>query len=445
MTSISNQSAQTLVARAIHDHGLLPMCVVKGGVVAYANAQLTDMFGHKDGLVGMRANEIASAGDQAKLSSALESTLREGTRVHVHFGARRADGSEFKANACATRVGPAEDTTVVMTLSDISAQERSMSELRSLAFADVLTGLPNRALFLDRLRITLLQARRQGGLFGLMVADLDGFKAVNDTLGHDAGDQVLKTAADRFREALRDSDTIARIGGDEFALILPRLGRREDAALLAGRIIRSMSNPMTASGEAVCIGVSIGIATWPENGDDIDTLCLQADAATYAAKRAGKSRYQFAESAGDAARVASCPSFEWSDRHLVGIPIIDDQHRHLASLIEGLGQALRAGREPEQLAALHAGLTAYAQAHFQTEEALMDAHRYEHAERHKNAHRRLLDDLQSLAVSPDSQSMVLTMRFLNDWLFVHIEIDDRPLAAHLAAPAAPVREPGASA
>ena len=432
MTTLSARSARSLVGRAIHDHGLLPMCVVKNGFVAYANAHLAGMFGCKAGLAGTRVSEMASVSEKAMLSAALESTLREGTRVHIHFRASRADGSEFKAQACATRVGSSRGGTVVMTISDVSAQERSMAELHSLAFADVLTGLPNRALFLDRLRITLLQARRQGGLFGIMLADLDGFKEVNDALGHAAGDAVLKTAADRFGGALRDSDTIARIGGDEFALILPHLGRRDDAGLLAGRIIRAMAEPMTAGSDPVCLGVSIGIATWPENGDDLDSLCLQADAAAYAAKRAGKGRYRFAESAGDAARIANCPLFEWSDRHLVGIPVIDEQHRHMTTLIERLGRGLRNGQEHDQLTALFQELAASAQAHFASEEALMDTHHYAHAERHRNSHRRLMEDVESLAVSTDSQSMVLIMRFLNDWMFVHIEAEDRPLAEHLA-------------
>lgn len=153
------------------------------------------------------------------------------------------------------------------------------------ALHDELTGLPNRALFHERLRHLLLTARRGDGIFALLFIDLDGFKAVNDRFGHQDGDLLLRAVAGRLRDALRGADTVARLGGDEFGVLLPDVGTAADADRVARHLGERLRPPFTIAGRSQRIGASIGIALYPAHGADADTLLRRADAAMYRAKR----------------------------------------------------------------------------------------------------------------------------------------------------------------
>lgn len=177
-----------------------------------------------------------------------------------------------------------EGERVVWMLRDVTARAQTESELRERALHDTLTGLPNRALLDDRLTAALASAHRQHGPLSLLLIDLDGFKEVNDELGHFAGDQVLVEVAKRLTSALRESDTAARLGGDEFVALLP-------ATALAGAIETAwtlneiIAKPVTIGATARSVSASIGIATFPEHGRDAASLVAAADAAMYEAKR----------------------------------------------------------------------------------------------------------------------------------------------------------------
>lgn len=165
--------------------------------------------------------------------------------------------------------------------------ERQM--IRHLALHDSLTRLPNRRLFNDRLQLALARAERAKGRLALLYMDLDGFKEVNDSLGHRAGDRVLVETAQRIATLIRKSDTLARVGGDEFMVILPDCSAVEDAQRTAGKIIAGVREPIGLGGRSAHIGVSIGIAMYPEDGREPDDLVRAADRAMYAAKEVGNS------------------------------------------------------------------------------------------------------------------------------------------------------------
>jgi len=174
--------------------------------------------------------------------------------------------------------------------------------LNQLAFYDSLTGLPNRTLFLERLNQTILQASRYKQKAGLLFIDLDNFKRVNDTLGHSVGDLLLQAIADRLLNALRKSDTVAnrvdmetagRLGGDEFTVILPNLKHDEDAATIAQRIAEQLGQSLTLGSHEIVITPSIGIAIYPDDGADVDTLIKSADMAMYYAKRIGPNMFKY--------------------------------------------------------------------------------------------------------------------------------------------------------
>ncbi len=167
-------------------------------------------------------------------------------------------------------------------------------KVRHAASHDGLTNLPNRTLFLDRVSVALATARRNRSQAAVLFIDLDGFKAVNDTLGHEAGDLLLQGVAERLRSCVREMDTVSRHGGDEFTISLVGVTDRDAAALVAKKLISRLSDPFALDGRQANIGASIGIAMYPEHGETAEDLLQQADAAMYAVKHRGKNNFEFA-------------------------------------------------------------------------------------------------------------------------------------------------------
>ncbi|GGR32900.1 putative bifunctional diguanylate cyclase/phosphodiesterase [Deinococcus ruber] len=221
----------------------------------------------------------------------------------------RGEGTHRHADG---RVFPIESSSCVITLGgrelvlgidrDISERKHAQAQLQALnerlahdASHDVLTGLPNRAMLLERLDTELRRAARSETAVAVMFVDLDGFKHVNDTLGHAAGDTVLRTVATRLQCLLRPSDTVARVGGDEFVVVLPDMNMAHDAARVAQRLQAEVSRPMPIQGMDITINCSIGISVSPQDGHDVDTLLRHADLAMYDIKKAGKHAVCFYE------------------------------------------------------------------------------------------------------------------------------------------------------
>ncbi|MFO8049493.1 MAG: PAS domain S-box protein [Desulfosudaceae bacterium] len=175
---------------------------------------------------------------------------------------------------------------------DITERKQAEETIRQMAYHDSLTGLPNRKLFSDRVGLALAQAGRDQNNVAVIMLDLDNFKNINDSLGHDAGDLLLKTAAGRLQAAMRKSDTVARFGGDEFMLLLPGLKGIRDATPVARKIVNSFRRPFLINTRKLVVTTSIGIAVYPDDGTDEATLLKKADIAMYQAKQAGRDRYQ---------------------------------------------------------------------------------------------------------------------------------------------------------
>ncbi|MDZ7843988.1 MAG: sensor domain-containing diguanylate cyclase [Anaerolineales bacterium] len=189
-----------------------------------------------------------------------------------------------------------EDGEIIGTLNsgrDITDRVELEKQLTHLATYDYLTDLPNRMLFNDRLEIALAQAQRYGSMTAVMMMDLDQFKEVNDTLGHDVGDELLKKIGKRIKDLLRKSDTVARMGGDEFGLVLPVITKREDAGKVAAKILGGFNQPFVVGEHPLSLGVSIGIAVYPDDGDSGADLMKKADIAMYRAKGERSNSYQY--------------------------------------------------------------------------------------------------------------------------------------------------------
>ena len=186
---------------------------------------------------------------------------------------------------------------LIGTHADVSDRKAVEEQMRLLAQYDPLTGLPNRALLADRLQMALVQAKRDGDMVALLYLDLDNFKPVNDRFGHAAGDHLLREVAARLRDTVRDSDTVARIGGDEFILLLPAVKSKDDVLAVGAKILQVLAEPFSLPGGTASVTASIGGAIYPLHGADGKELTRRADAAMYRAKELGRNNIQLSESA----------------------------------------------------------------------------------------------------------------------------------------------------
>lgn len=239
----------------------------------------------------------------------IRNVIRTKTANDIEFGIITTKGQErfVLQHVHAITGSKRQLKSLVGTIQDITERKEQENKIRQLAFYDEVTQLPNRLFFIKNLATAIALSRRQSWNFALLFLDLDGFKGVNDTYGHQAGDQLLQEVSRRLKDGLRCSDLtarfdpdlheqkvgVARLGGDEFIILLNALAHPENAATVAGRIHRWINEPVKLSDHLVHVGVSIGISVYPEDGEDSETLLKNADIAMYHAKKLGKGHYQF--------------------------------------------------------------------------------------------------------------------------------------------------------
>jgi len=221
--------------------------------------------------------------------------LRERKTLTFETAHRRKDGRMMPVEVSANLVQVHEQEYNCAFVRDITERKINEAELTRLATHDALTGLPNRNLLNDRIARAILHAKRNKEYAGVMVVDLDKFKFVNDNLGHDAGDELLKEVASRMKSILRASDTVSRLGGDEFVIVLEGVTHPEDCALVGQKLMRIVAEPMILGEVAMAIGASVGIAVYPMNGEDAASLLKNADIAMYQVKSEGRGNFQFYE------------------------------------------------------------------------------------------------------------------------------------------------------
>lgn len=185
----------------------------------------------------------------------------------------------------------------VIVFHDVSLSRANAQKMAFLAQHDFLTGLPNRVLLMERLSQAVGLARRHHKQAALLFTDLDGFKTINDELGHTVGDQLLQSVAGRLAAGVRTTDTVCRQGGDEFVILLSEIEQRQDAARVAEKLLHGVAEPCRISGHELCVTLSIGIAIYPDDGTDVDSLMRGADTAMYQAKAKGRNNYRFFDSA----------------------------------------------------------------------------------------------------------------------------------------------------
>jgi diguanylate cyclase (GGDEF)-like protein/PAS domain S-box-containing protein len=267
------------------------------GRILFINAYQANLAGIKStDLIGQDVDRMFGADHSARSRALDRKVLRSGKSllsfeedIVDHNGTKRV----FLTTKSPLHDGSAIAVGVLTSSLDITDRKRAENHLLHMAHHDALTGLPNRALLLDRVRREIARTRRGDRPFALHLIDLDGFKNINDGLGHSVGDNYLKAVAERLMSLVRDTDTVARLGGDEFAILQTHVTNSEDAADLARRAIEAISAPWTVAGQQVAASASIGVALHPSDGSDAQELLKNTDLAMYRAKAEGGNVHRF--------------------------------------------------------------------------------------------------------------------------------------------------------
>jgi diguanylate cyclase (GGDEF)-like protein/PAS domain S-box-containing protein len=258
----------------------------------YANDSLAKLYGFPGpaAMIGRNLCDLYEPYEQVRVITSIVPMVQQRGRWRGEATGVRFDGVHFPQEISLTAI--AGENSMVCVVRDITERTYAEEQIKHLAYHDALTNLPNRLLFKDRLSVALSHAHREESRLAVLFLDLDRFKVINDSLGHNIGDQLLQAVAARIDACVRDSDTVARLGGDEFTILLPRLNRSEDAAPVAAKIIDAVRYPFHIEGREFFITTSIGISVYPEDGADAETLIKNADTAMYQAKELGRDNYQ---------------------------------------------------------------------------------------------------------------------------------------------------------
>jgi diguanylate cyclase (GGDEF)-like protein/PAS domain S-box-containing protein len=296
LVRLSQSGARLRLAARVFDNLAEAMVVTDGqGRIQSVNPAFTAITGFtEEEARGRKPGEVLSSGqhDEAFFSG-MWTILQQNGQWQGEIINRRKSGETYTEWLSISAVRDAEDRIVqyIGLFSDISDRKEAEAYIYHLAYHDSLTGLANRLLFRDRLDTALRQAQRSNRPLAVLMMDLDHFKTINDTLGHQTGDRLLKEVAQRLSASVRDCDTLARLGGDEFALLMPEIRSAGDAASIARKLVQALTPEIDLGGQGVFMTTSIGIAMFPDHGESSDELIKNADVALYVAKNAGRNTW----------------------------------------------------------------------------------------------------------------------------------------------------------
>ncbi|MEX0681956.1 MAG: diguanylate cyclase [Dehalococcoidia bacterium] len=278
------------------------------GVIVMANRRTKELLRVEtvEALLGRNALDFVIPEDRERLRESFAAALGAHVVEIVEFTLIRQDGETFPAELSVSRLldEAGEASGFIAIARDVTERKSSEATIRHLAFHDPLTGLANRSLLMEELARAAIRLDSQEGKLALLYMDLDGMKGVNDRFGHSTGDQVLRIVAQRMERLIRAGDVLARVGGDEFVLVLNDLSCQDQAVAVAQRILEAVSEPFAFGGTTSHLSASIGIAIYPDAGRNIEALLSHADAAMYEAKEHGGNFYQIAPPAGGEVPVA---------------------------------------------------------------------------------------------------------------------------------------------
>jgi diguanylate cyclase (GGDEF)-like protein/PAS domain S-box-containing protein len=293
------EASQNQLQAIIHNAMDGIITINEAGEILGFNPAAEHIFGYsQQEILGLNVNILMPEPARSAHDGFILSYIQTGqTKVMGVSGrevaAVRKNGEQFPMEVSISEMVLGGSRYFVGIVRDITERKLAEQKIAHLAHYDYLTDLPNRALFLSTLEHSIRLARRNNYKAAILFLDLDGFKQVNDTLGHDAGDLLLQFVAKRLKHIIRESDTVARVGGDEFTFVLNNTESNEGVALVANKIVAALSEPFDLKGQQCHIGGSIGISIFPDDAGDLDQLVRQADEAMYLAKQSGKNTHRF--------------------------------------------------------------------------------------------------------------------------------------------------------
>lgn len=330
--------------------------------------------------------------------------------ITMEIPLRHKDGSTVQTETAITILLDAEQQPcqVLGVSRDISARKAAEEAVRRMAFYDHLTALPNRRLLEDRLHLALAKALRDRLCLGLLFIDLDKFKPVNDELGHDVGDWLLLQVAGRLRLCLRESDTVARIGGDEFIVLLPEIGAAQAAIDVAEKIRTTLEEPFTMdTGQSIRISSSIGVVIYPEHASDARDLMRMGDEAMYQAKKGGRNAVElYTPHPPVRTEGAKMPCIVWKPTFACGEQTLDEEHKELFRQANALINLVSANQPDLQaFNQVFDDFLSFLNAHFAHEEAILRARGYTDLAAHAHEHRALLEHVGALREDLDASGV----------------------------------------
>ncbi len=266
------------------------------GVIIYANRAVEEITGWRvEELIGKKPNVFKSGKHRDSFYRELWNTILSGRTFRAIFVNRRKDGKVFYLDQTITPLKDRDGKVIgfVATGKDITQERELENRIRYLALYDPVTDLPNRTNFMERLGFSLVRSRITGRNLAVILLDIDRFKYINDTFGYQVGDSLLKSMAERIRRALRDGDTVARIGSDEFGIILYDLARKEDIVRVINKIFSEIEDPFRVNGQEIKLTVSLGVSVFPDDGDEAEDLVKKAEVALAHSKEGFANSYQF--------------------------------------------------------------------------------------------------------------------------------------------------------
>jgi diguanylate cyclase (GGDEF)-like protein/PAS domain S-box-containing protein len=295
-TRLHNETSLRLAAQVFATSGEGIMITDPQQVIVEVNKTFTRITGYtRAEALGQKPRLLSSGRHDAAFYDQMQAVLRSEGQWSGEIWNRRKSGEIYPEwlSISVIRDEAGVPQNYVATFSDITERKAAEANIRHMALHDYLTGLPNRFLLLDRFNQAVAAAKRDNRQFAVLFVDLDRFKPINDTLGHSVGDRLLCLVADRLTAAIRATDTVSRQGGDEFVVLVAELGLPGDINAIAQKLLQSLSQPCTLQEHKITVTSSIGIAIYPDDGEDLDVLLKHADIALYSAKEEGRNNFQF--------------------------------------------------------------------------------------------------------------------------------------------------------
>jgi len=424
-------SIQDETASALLNSGLVAFLVVDSGNIIASSPTLRELLGATTPYQHIDGSPLASLvpeQDRQSVKDFCARLLQADAPAQLQCHLLDSAGSLLPVQLAGRAVAAGGTRQLVLVATDLTPWVGDGGSVRGALNAfDAITGFPNRALLMDRLKVALSAARRYRRRSALLRIELENLEPLLESLGAEAALEVQAAIAETLRNGVRDCDTVARLGTRQFAILLPEIGQREDAGISAARVVEAMDRLFGRNEPARRVSAAIGVVVFPADGSNPERLMGAAESAL--ASALGSPGGAFALADATAAELASIQPLEYRQEYVSGVDGIDDDHRMIVERTNALIRDLRTGAPVARMEAQIRALAGDLRAHFEAEARLHGTSPYEGSVDVKTRNLRFLEELNCILVHPTAQSVALAVRHLYDWLVPHLMNLDARMAA----------------